>query len=356
MSRDEDLMVRETLRGFRSRRIEAEWDKLNAPDQARHDALWAELRDLGVTTFGQPEADGGVDLDARGRFGILCELGAGSPALGFTLISHVTALMLLYEASGGRLPAPVAAEVSRGRFALAGSVLDCAPEAPFVLRSNGAVSLAGSARVGLAHPDFLVVPALEGATLRLVVLRSDEPGVHFAGGASSHGLCLVPFGELTIQCHSIRQDCVFAWPTSGRAARQADGLVTSLLSGMAGELAERAMRYAFERRQGGKPIHEHDAVQELTGPIELARRTSETLALAVLSGECPGDGGASSLAVDLVRQAGLDAVQTYGGYGYMEDCRVERYLRDANTLETCWIHAAARRRAIARARYAEMAG
>ncbi len=101
-------------------------------------------------------------------------------------------------------------------------------------------------------------------------------------------------------------------------------------------------------------IHEHDAVQELTGPIELARRMLEVLAIAALSEERAGDGGASALAIDLVRQSGLDAIQTYGGYGYMEDYRVERYLRDANTLENSWIHAAARRRAIARARFAEM--
>jgi isovaleryl-CoA dehydrogenase len=356
MPRDEHLMVRETLRGFRSRRIEAQWDRLNAPDRARLDALWAELSDLGVTAFAQPETSGGVELDARSRFAIACELGAGCPSLAFTLISHATALALLYEASQGQLPEPIAGASSISRFAFAGSVLDRQPDTSFVLRSNGSVSLIGSARVGLGHPGFLVVPARQGEALRLVVLRADEAGVRFEAGASSHGLCLVPFGELTISCHAIRQDCVLPWPDSGRATAQADGLVTALLAGMAGELAERTMRYALDRRQGGKPIHEHDAVQELTGPIELARRTLETLALAVLSGDSPGDAGASSLAVDLVRQAGLDAVQTFGGYGYMEDYRVERYLRDANTLETCWIHAAARRREIARARFAEMAG
>src|ERR1019366_9139847 len=67
------------------------------------------------------------------------------------------------------------------------------------------------------------------------------------------------------------------------------------------------------------------------------------------------DGGASAFGVELVRRSGLDAIQTFGGYGYMEDFRVERYLRDANTLETCWIHASARQRAVARHRFAEMA-
>ena len=79
------------------------------------------------------------------------------------------------------------------------------------------------------------------------------------------------------------------------------------------------------------------------------------VALQTLAQDGRGDGGASAFAVERVRQSGLDAVQTLGGYGYMEDYRVERYLRDANTLETCWIHAAARQREIARARFAAMA-
>jgi butyryl-CoA dehydrogenase len=114
------------------------------------------------------------------------------------------------------------------------------------------------------------------------------------------------------------------------------------------------MRYALERYQGGKMIHEHDAVQELVGPMELGRRVLAPLALATLSRHSAGDGGAAAFAVELVRAAGLDAIQTFGGAGYMEDYRVERYLRDANTLETAWIHAAARKRAIARARFGQL--
>lgn len=354
MPPSDSAMVRASLARFRSRRIEVEWDHLDAPDRARHDALWSDLVELGVTVLGLPETDGGVDLDARGRFEVMSELGAGSPALAFSVISHLTALALLYEASERRLPAQVAAELPRARFAVVGSVLDREPDTPFVLRMNGSLSLDGRARAGLAHPDLLVVPAVEGLGLRLVVLGCDEPGVSFAVARSSHGLGLVPFGELTIHCRGVRADRVLPWPGSGRAASLADGLLTAAFSGIARELADRTMRYALERRQGGKPIHQHVAVQDLTGPIELTRRTLETLALAVLSGDCPGDGGASALGVELLRQSGLDAVQTFGGYGYMQDYRVERYLRDANTLETFWIHAAARKRAIARARFAEM--
>ena len=67
-----------------------------------------------------------------------------------------------------------------------------------------------------------------------------------------------------------------------------------------------------------------------------------------------GDGGASAFLIEHARQAGLDSVQSFGGYGYMEDYRVERYLRDANTLETFFIHASATTRRIAATSFAEL--
>jgi alkylation response protein AidB-like acyl-CoA dehydrogenase len=348
-------MFEETLRAFRKRHIEPEWEKLNAPDPERYRALWQGLHDLGATAFSLPEDSGGVMLDAPSRFAILRELGAASPALAFGLVSHVTALALLGEATARRLPEPFDAEAGGGaRFALAGSPLDPFPDTGFELVSNGSLSLSGSQRVALAYPEWIAVPARENGRLRLCVVRANERAVRFAGAPSSHGLRLVPCGELTIDHLAVRPEHVFAWPASGRVANEADGLVTALLTGMADELAERAARYALERYQGGKMIHEHDAVQELTGPIEVARRVLEALALATLARDAAGDGSASAFGVDLVRRSGLDAIQTFGGYGYMEDFRVERYLRDANTLETCWIHASARRRAVARHRFAEM--
>ena len=169
---------------------------LNVPDAGRYLSLWRELEQLGVTTLGLPEAAGGLALDVESRFDILHELGAGAPALAFALVSHVTALALLHEAAGGRLPAPLDEAATQDRFALVGSPLDRTPEPAFQLVTNGHTSLSGSQRVGLPYPDWLVVPALDGERLRLCVLRANEGGVRFAGKPSSHGLRLIPFGDL----------------------------------------------------------------------------------------------------------------------------------------------------------------
>lgn len=354
MSSDQDVFG-DTLRTFRKRRVEPEWEQLDTPSRARYAALFAELHELGVSGLSLSEEQGGLSLDAASRFEVLRQLGASLPALAFGLVSHATALSLICEAAGqGALP--IVQEIESGaRFGLVGSPLDRSPTTPFSLISNGSLRLYGKQRVALAFAELLLIPALEGTQLRLCIVRADQPGVSFVAAASGHGLCLVPVAELTLDGVALTQQQVLTFPSSGKAAREADGLITALLTGMLDELADRAMGYALERYQGGKMIHEHDAVRALVGPIQLGRRVLESLSLSTLSTNGPADGGASAFGIELVRQAGLDAIQTFGGWGYMEDYRVERYLRDANTLETCWIHAAARTREVAKNRFAELA-
>ena len=355
MSKGDSAVITETLRTFRKKEIETQWEALNIPDAARYKRLWTGLQELGVTAPGLYENLGGVGLDAASRFAIMSELGAASPALAMGLCSHVIAQALLSEAASGALSGALAVAVSDARFALIGSPLDHPPDASFELRGDDELELSGRQRVAWPHPDWIVVPARQAGALRLCVLAANGGGISFSPTPSSHGLCLMPFGELVLEQVAIARPQVWAWPSSGNSAAVADGLLTSLLCGIIDELAERAMAYALERYQGGKMIHEHDAVQQLVAPIELSRRVLRSLASSVLSQTEPGDGGASAFAVEIARQSGLDAVQTFGGYGYMEDYRVERYLRDANTLESFWIHADARRREIARNRFARMA-
>ncbi|MDB4972218.1 MAG: Isovaleryl-CoA dehydrogenase [Myxococcaceae bacterium] len=351
MTSSDDQVFRDTLRAFRKKRVEPEWERLDAPNEVRYAALFSELHELGVTLLALPAERGGLPLDAAGLLAVARELGASVPALGFGLVSHAAALALWLEASDGAEPALVDAVLAGKRLALAGNPLDAVPVSGFDLRANGSITLSGKQRLALAYPEWLVVPANRGDKLVLCLIDAKQPGVHFQASTSSHGLCLVPVGELVLDQVNVSAERVSSWPSSGHAAQSSDGLVTALLLGMIDELAERAFGYALERYQGGKMIHEHDAVRQLVGPMELARRVLEPLAQSTLAARCAGDGGAAAFAVELARQSGLDAIQTFGGWGYMEDYRVERYLRDANTLDTTWIHAGRRKRQIAQRRF-----
>lgn len=334
--------VQDMLQAFRRRHLEPVWDNLDVVDAPRFATLRAALAETGLTAAALPEEAGGVALSAAARYAALSTLGAAQPALAAALVSHLTAQALVVEANSGGWPTALPAD---GSYALLGSPLDATPDTPFRLDGKpGARRLAGRRRAMTCHADYLVTPALGTDGLLLCVVPATADGLCFHATPSSHGLCLLPFGEVEATEVPVGDANVFTFPATGLAAHEADGLLAALIAGMIDELATRAIDYARQRPQAGKMIIEHHAVQQLVGPIEMARRPLRALAIATLAEKRRGDGGAAAFAIPIARRAALDAIQTFGGYGYMQDYRVERYLRDANTLETFWIHAAARER------------
>jgi alkylation response protein AidB-like acyl-CoA dehydrogenase len=98
-----------------------------------------------------------------------------------------------------------------------------------------------------------------------------------------------------------------------------------------------AKAYAAERYQGCAQIDEHAAVRILIG--ESASRIHMCCALLeqIALGETVtmAQAFASKLRITLeCSQAVTDCLQVLGGYGYMEDYRQEKRLRDALTLKS----------------------
>jgi acyl-CoA dehydrogenase len=113
------------------------------------------------------------------------------------------------------------------------------------------------------------------------------------------------------------------------------GLCAIAVGNAAGALAM-ARRYAAERYQGGRLIASQPAVQLLLGAAE-ARLEMARGALLQAASQAPGPGlrRIALLRARLPRQCARsvsDALQVFGGYGYMEDYRMEKRLRDALTL------------------------
>jgi len=343
---DQQHIIQDALRGFRRKEIEPRWDKLDRPDPGPFSLLWSALDELGVTRFTLPETLTGMTLETTDQYLVIHELGRACPALGTALIGHLVALALVQATPAQAHTDSVNEGLLTGRFSFPGSPLDACPDTPFVLRQGKTgLQLDGRRRCFLSGGDWLLIPARAEAQTCMVILPASSEGISFERSASSHGLKLLPFGTLTMEKVAVTQAQMHPWPDDGRAAQLADGLVTALLGGMIEEMAVCAANYAVERYQGGRMIHEHHAVQQLIGPMLLARWPLQALACAALQAERPGDASGSCMAIDIARQGALDAIQTLGGYGYMEDFRLERYLRDANTLENLWIHQGARQRA-----------
>jgi len=106
--------------------------------------------------------------------------------------------------------------------------------------------------------------------------------------------------------------------------------------GIAQGALDRAVKYAQERRQFGQSISSFQGIQfmlaDMATQIEAARALVYSAARMVDSGakDISKPSAMSKLyASDVAMKVAVDALQIFGGYGYMKDYPMEKYLRDA---------------------------
>jgi alkylation response protein AidB-like acyl-CoA dehydrogenase len=115
--------------------------------------------------------------------------------------------------------------------------------------------------------------------------------------------------------------------------------VAALSVGVARAALEATLAYAKERVQFGKPIFEQQAIQfmlaDMATRVEAARLLTWQAAWRVDQGLKVGREAsmAKCFASDVAMAVASDAVQIFGGYGYMKDYPVEKLLRDAKILQ-----------------------
>ena len=109
--------------------------------------------------------------------------------------------------------------------------------------------------------------------------------------------------------------------------------------GLAQAALDAAVDFAREREQFGRPVIENQGLQFMLADaathVEAARRLYRAAAQARDDGR--GDSVACSMAKvfasDVAMRVTTDAVQAHGGYGYMQEYPVERYMREAKALQ-----------------------
>ena len=115
--------------------------------------------------------------------------------------------------------------------------------------------------------------------------------------------------------------------------------IASQALGIAQGSLEASIKYSKTRKAFDKPISDFQAIQfklaEMSMKVEAARVL--TLRAAVLKDEGVDYVTAAAMAKvyasKIAVQAALEAIQIHGGYGYMKEYHVERFLRDAKITE-----------------------
>jgi alkylation response protein AidB-like acyl-CoA dehydrogenase len=146
------------------------------------------------------------------------------------------------------------------------------------------------------------------------------------------------------------QDCRV--PAANRVGEEGDGFkfamktleggrigIAAQALGIAQACLDASTRYAKERKAFDKPIAEFQAIQfkiaDMATNVEAARMLTLRAALLKDRGESFGQEAAMAklYSSKVAVQSALEAIQIHGGYGYVREYLVERYLRDAKVTE-----------------------
>jgi acyl-CoA dehydrogenase len=115
--------------------------------------------------------------------------------------------------------------------------------------------------------------------------------------------------------------------------------VASMATGVARAAMEFAIDYSKERVQFGVPIAMHQAIQfiiaDMATKVHLARLATWQSAVLLDQGKrnTLESSHAKRFAADTAMEVTTDAVQVYGGYGFIKEYKVEKLMRDAKILQ-----------------------
>jgi acyl-CoA dehydrogenase len=116
-------------------------------------------------------------------------------------------------------------------------------------------------------------------------------------------------------------------------------MIAAMSVGLARAAMDAAIHYAKERQTFGTPIGHHQAVQlllaDMAKDIEAARLLTWQCAWLIDQGHraTKESSFAKCFATDIAMRVTTDAVQVFGGYGYMKDLPLEKYMRDAKLMQ-----------------------
>ncbi len=186
--------------------------------------------------------------------------------------------------------------------------------------------------------------AAESGNLSVFLIPSDRPGLIVYPPRLKLGLRASETCDLSLS--SVRVPWEHLLGEEGRALPQLlDALnggrigIAAIAVGIAEASLSAALEYAGRRHQFGRPISQFEAIQfklaDMAVEVEAARiLTLKAAWLKDRQQPCVQAAATAKLyASETATRAANQALQIYGGAGYMHDYPIERYLRDAKGLE-----------------------
>ncbi|MER2079464.1 acyl-CoA dehydrogenase family protein [Psychrobacillus psychrotolerans] len=353
----EHKMIRKTIREFS--------DEVVAPGAIERDKtkafpkeIFKQLADMGMMGLPFSEEYGGAGADTVSFAIVTEELSRACASTGITYSAHISlggAPLNLFgtEEQKQKYLVPVCTGESFGAFGLtepnagsdAGGTQTTAKEdgEDYVINGNKAfITNASYAK----HLALTAITDIKDGKKEIsaIIVPTDAEGFSVIDNYEKMGLNASNTTELVLENVRVPKENLLG--EKGQGFKQflvtLDGGrigIGAMAVGIAQAAFDRALRYSKERKQFGKTLSEFQVTQfklaDMAMKIELARTIVHKAAWLKDQGRAFGKEAsmcklyASEIAMEVADQA----IQIHGGYGYMKEYEVERYMRDAKLLE-----------------------
>ncbi len=299
---------------------------------------WRSLVGVGLDRALLGERHGGVELSVRDLLAALEELAVGDGGIAMCVLLCNTALATLTDEQLSEIP-------WGARWALVP-----ATSGTEVTVSDGALDGRIECALGALGAHGLVV-ILDGPEPAAFAIDAGAAGSRLERDVTQMGLraapaALIELADIDCPCPAGRapaldgSDCSNGMMSAANARALLRAGTAAIANGIARRAHEMALEYAHARQQGGVAIIEHDAVSDMLSAmaVRLACRpevgagrfgsdmTADPLGLAIDQKYALA---VKIAATDAAVATTTDAVQVFGGTGYMVETGVEKLMRDA---------------------------
>ncbi len=356
LTQDQQL-IRDTVRDFAEREIAPKAAEIDSKGTFPADII-KKMAELGLMGLPIPEQYGGSGADYTSYCLALEEITRACASTGITYEAHISlGCMPIYlfgteEQKQDYLPRLCSGE-SIGSFGLtepeAGS--DAGGTKTTAVLENGEWVINGGKCfiTNASYAKFVTITAMTDKGVGTkgisdIIVPTDTPGFSVRAAYEKMGLHGSNTTELVFDNVRVPEKNLVG--KRGEGFKQflvvLDGgriAIGAMGVGIAQACLDASLKYAKERVQFGQPIGKFQAIQfklaDMAMNIELAR-------LMYLKAAWLKDQGkpyaheanyAKLFGSEISTKAALEAIQIHGGYGYMKEFPVERYLRDSKLLE-----------------------
>ncbi|CEG27893.1 acyl-CoA dehydrogenase family protein [Bacillus sp. B-jedd] len=320
--------------------------------------IFKKLGEMGIMGLPFPEEYGGGGADTVSFAIVTEELSRGCGSTGITYSAHISLggapiNMFGTEEQKQKYLAPICTGESFGAFGLtepnAGS--DAGGTRTTAKLENGEWTINGSKCfiTNASYAKHLALTAVTGEVngekeISAILVPTDATGFSIIDNYEKMGLHSSNTTELVMEDVMVPEENLLG--KRGEGFKQflitLDGGrigIGAMAVGIAQAAYEKALQYSKERKQFGKPLSSFQAIQfklaDMAMKIELARNMVYKAAWLKDKGKSfTKEASMCKLyASEICMEVTDQAVQIHGGYGYMKDYHVERYMRDAKLLE-----------------------